>query len=338
MNNKVLVIDEIHNLTASMVGGGFNGPKLYELIMRARNLKIVLLSGTPVINYAFELGLMMNLLRGLISSYRINIKHPSSIFNRDQIQRILKSIPQIDRFKINVRDKSIDVTRTPIGFVKSSTGNGKVVKSDLNNDPSDIYFISLIIQELSKLNIGSRPAHRSGARSKYSIRAIPWVFGWSLSRHTLPAWYGLGTAISSIINESEKLDTLKHMYQEWPYFRSLFDNIQMALSKADLVVSKDYADLVKNKKQSSVIYKKIFDEYQLSIESLLKVTENQDLLKDNEKLALSIYRRKPYLDPLNYIQVMLLEKNRLEAEHNEKLFNPLIRTIHAISTGLKNTG
>ena len=150
-DNKVLVIDEIHNLTASMVGGGFNGPKLYELIMRARNLKIVLLSGTPVINYAFELGLMMNLLRGLISSYRIRIKHPSSIFNRDQIERILKSIPQIDRLKINVRDKSIDVTRTPIGFVKSSKGNGKVVKSDLNDDPSDAYFVSLIIQELSKL-------------------------------------------------------------------------------------------------------------------------------------------------------------------------------------------
>ena len=202
----------------------------------------------------------------------------------------------------------------------------------------DYFYEGTPIQELSKLNIGSRPAHRSGARSKYSIRAIPWVFGWSLSRHTLPAWYGLGTAISSITNESEKLDTLKNMYQEWPFFRSLFDNIQMALSKADLVVSKDYADLVKNKKQSSAIYKKIFDEYQLSIESLLKVTENQDLLKDNEKLALSIYRRKPYLDPLNYIQVMLLEKNRLEAEHNEKLFNPLIRTIHAISTGLKNTG
>ena len=236
-------------------------------------------------------------------------------------------------------EKEYDSTYEDLMDQLSNLGEGSYRNLTEDTDGiMDYFYEGTPIQELSKLNIGSRPAHRSGARSKYSIRAIPWVFGWSLSRHTLPAWYGLGTAISSITNESEKLDTLKNMYQEWPYFRSLFDNIQMALSKADLVVSKDYADLVKNKKQSSVIYKKIFDEYQLSIESLLKVTENQDLLKDNEKLALSIYRRKPYLDPLNYIQVMLLEKNRLEAEHNEKLFNPLIRTIHAISTGLKNTG
>jgi len=150
-DNKVLVIDEIHNLTASMVGGGFNGPKLYELIMRSKNLKIVLLSGTPVINYAFEIGLMMNMLRGLIRSYRINLKHPNGIFNAAQIENILKSTPHVDRFKLNIRNKSIDITRTPIGFIKSPSGNRKVVKSDLNNDPSDQYFVGVIIQELSKL-------------------------------------------------------------------------------------------------------------------------------------------------------------------------------------------
>ena len=149
-DDKVLVIDEIHNLTASMVGSGFNGPKLYELIMRAKNLKVVLLSGTPVINYAFELGLMMNMLRGLIRSFRIPLKHPSGIFNAGQIESSLRNVKQIDRFKVNVRNKSIDVTRIPIGFIKSPSGNGKVIKSELNNDTNDIFFIGLIIQELSK--------------------------------------------------------------------------------------------------------------------------------------------------------------------------------------------
>ena len=148
-NNKVLVIDEIHNLTASMVGSGFNGPKLYELIMRATNLKLVLLSGTPVINYAFELGLMMNMLRGLIVSFRIRLNHPTGKFNNQEITKVLQDIYQIDRFKINTRDKSIDVTRVPIGFIKSPNKNNKVVKSVLNDDTSHQYFVGLIIQALS---------------------------------------------------------------------------------------------------------------------------------------------------------------------------------------------
>jgi hypothetical protein len=160
-NNKVLVIDEIHNLTASMVGGGFNGPKLYELIMRAKNLKIVLLSGTPVINYAFELGLMMNMLRGLIESFNIKLKHPSGKFNKSNLEKALKEISQIDRFKINIRDKSIDVTRVPIGFIKSPFKNNKVIKSPLNDNIDEQYFINIIMHELSKLGYQKLREHET---------------------------------------------------------------------------------------------------------------------------------------------------------------------------------
>ena len=148
-DNKILVIDEIHNLTSSMVGSGFNGPRIYELIMRATNLKLVLLSGTPVINYAFELGLMMNMLRGFIKSYTIKLKHPHQEFNLSTIDRVLSKIPSIDRYRIDPAKKSIDITRVPVGFIKSGTGT--VIKSDVNTAVNDEHFIREVTEALRKL-------------------------------------------------------------------------------------------------------------------------------------------------------------------------------------------
>ena len=100
----------------------------------------------------------------------------------------------------------------------------------------DYFYEATPVQELGQLNIGSRPSHRNTTdRSKQSIRAIPWVFGWSLSRHTLPAWYGLGSALQKILDSDEKnLNLLQNMYKKWPYFKVLLANIRMALAKADL--------------------------------------------------------------------------------------------------------
>ena len=161
------------------------------------------------------------------------------------------------------------------------------------------------MQELAELNIGSRPSHRKKTnRSKYSIRAIPWVFGWSLSRHTLPAWYGLGTALNKIVSEETgNLDKLKSMYTEWPFFSVLLDNIQMALSKSDLGIAKDYSQLVENKKAASEIISDIEIEYESTVSSLLQIVGSDKLLSENTKLSLSLNRRQPYLDPLNYIPV-----------------------------------
>ena len=204
----------------------------------------------------------------------------------------------------------------------------------------DYFYEATPVKELGELNIGSRPSHRKMTeKSKYSIRAIPWVFGWSLSRHTLPAWYGLGSALSlSIGKNKSNLDELKSMYEKWPFFRVLLENIQMALSKADLDIARDYAQLVKDKKLSKNIVDDIEEEYKLTVAMLLDVLDTQELLSENKKLYLSLNRRKPYLDPLNYIQVMLLKKHRGEKTDNQNNFDMLLRTIHAISIGMKNTG
>jgi len=203
---------------------------------------------------------------------------------------------------------------------------------------TDYFYEATPVQELGELNIGSRPTHREkGERSRYSIRAIPWVFGWSLSRHTLPAWYGLGTALEKIYKE-DGIEVLKNMYKKWPFFRMMIDNIGQAIAKADLAIAKDYAALANDQKQAGKIIKKIEDEYKLTESLMLEIIESERLLADNKKLALSLYRRKPYMDPLNYIQVMLLRKHRKSSSHDDAVFDPLLRTIHAIAAGLRNTG
>jgi phosphoenolpyruvate carboxylase len=202
----------------------------------------------------------------------------------------------------------------------------------------DYFYEATPVQELGQLNIGSRPSHRNTSdRSKDSIRAIPWVFGWSLSRHTLPAWYGLGSAIEKVLSEDEKnLSLLQNMYKKWPYFNVLLDNIRMALAKADLNIAKDYSELVEDQKSAKIIISKIEDEYARTKELLLKITDTNELLSSTSHVSLSIHRRMPYLDPLNYIQVRLLKECR--KNNNDDLFDPLLRTIHAIAKGMKNTG
>ena len=214
---------------------------------------------------------------------------------------------------------------------------------DLTDDKPgimDYFYEATPVQELAELNIGSRPSHRKQTnRSKYSIRAIPWVFGWSLSRHTLPAWYGLGTALNKIVSENpSNMDNLKSMYTEWPFFSVLLDNIQMALSKSDIGIAKDYAQLVQNKEAAKDIIADIETEYNSTVSTLLEIVGSDELLAENTKLSLSLKRRQPYLDPLNYIQVMLLQKHRKISGEDTVNFDPLLRTIHAIAIGMKNTG
>ena len=226
-------------------------------------------------------------------------------------------------------------------IMKDMSEKGEIKYRDLTDKTPgliDYFYEATPVQELGELNIGSRPSHRSnGERSRYSIRAIPWVFGWSLSRNTLPAWYGLGSALNKIYEE-HGIEILQEMYKEWPFFHMMIDNIGQAIAKADLAISKDYATLANDQETAGKIFKKIEEEYKLTESLMLQIIDTHRLLADNKKLALSLYRRKPYMDPLNYIQVMLLRKHRNSDSRDEAVFNPLLRTIHAIAAGLRNTG
>ncbi|MEW5756520.1 MAG: phosphoenolpyruvate carboxylase [Pseudomonadota bacterium] len=207
----------------------------------------------------------------------------------------------------------------------------------------DYFYEATPLAEIGMMNIGSRPSHRKkGDRSKSSVRAIAWVFGWAQSRHTLPAWLGIGSALEKWSrNEPARIAQLKEMYQKWPFFRALLSNTQMALFKADAKITEMYAELCEDKKRGREINKLIRDELSRTTDMVLKVTGNKTLIEENPSLALALMRRNPYLDPLNHIQVTLLQRYRREnisEDERAQWLDPLLRSINAIAAGMRNTG
>lgn len=206
----------------------------------------------------------------------------------------------------------------------------------------DYFYETTPVTEIGLLNMGSRPSHRKKAdRSLASIRAIPWVFGWAQSRHTLPAWYGIGTALKQFIEADQAgLEQLRTMYREWPFFRGLLSNVQMALTKADMEISEEYARLCDHP-NTMTIYRAIADEYALTVAGVMQVAQIETLLEDNPSLVLSLSRRRAYIDPINHIQVRMLKRYRSDSvwdAEQESWLAPLMRSINAIASGMRNTG
>ncbi|MDX9741752.1 MAG: phosphoenolpyruvate carboxylase [Gammaproteobacteria bacterium] len=207
----------------------------------------------------------------------------------------------------------------------------------------DYFYEATPVTEIGLLNIGSRPSHRRRSdRTKGSIRAIPWVFGWAQSRHTLPAWYGIGSALEHwCADNPEGIAQLRTMYKQWPFFRALLSNTQMSLFKADMGIARRYANLCPDAELANGIYEQIRAEYERTVRQILHAANIDHLIDENPTLRLSLSRRNPYMDPLNHIQVMLLERTREpKAEESEKAVwvDPLLRSINAIAAGMRNTG
>jgi phosphoenolpyruvate carboxylase len=206
----------------------------------------------------------------------------------------------------------------------------------------DYFYEATPVDAIALLNIGSRPSHRKKAdRSLGSIRAIPWVFGWAQARHTLPAWLGIGSAIEQWRgSDLERLAKLQRMYQEWPFFRAILSNTQMSLFKAEMQIAHEYANLVSDQVRAEAIYQAIAEEYQRTLTQVLNVAGLHAVMEETPELQLSLARRNSYLDPLNHIQITLLERYRHETdeEARKEWLDPLLRSINAIAAGMRNTG
>jgi phosphoenolpyruvate carboxylase len=193
--------------------------------------------------------------------------------------------------------------------------------------------------ELGALNIGSRPMSRKGSQRFEDLRAIPWVFAWTQSRQMIPAWYAAGTGLHSFASKGEEnVKTLQEMYQKWPFFQSTINNLQMALMKADLTTAKEYLHLVEDKTMAERIFTDISDEYKQTKDILLRITGNQELLDHTPNIQESVYRRNPYVDPLNFLQVDLIQKMRESEDPSEELLTEVLLTISGVAAGLVNTG
>ncbi|WP_233452244.1 phosphoenolpyruvate carboxylase, partial [Metabacillus niabensis] len=195
------------------------------------------------------------------------------------------------------------------------------------------------LNEVGELNIGSRPMKRKDRNRFEDLRAIPWVFAWTQSRQLIPAWYAAGTGLEEFASKSEEnLKLLQRMYLEWPFFRSTIDNLQMALMKADITTAKEYTSLVKDKTIAERIFGNIVEEYEKTKEILLKISGDEELLDHTPNIKESVYRRNPYVDPLNFLQVELIKELRAQEEPNEELLTEVLLTISGIAAGLRNTG
>ncbi|CAN5638637.1 phosphoenolpyruvate carboxylase [soil metagenome] len=204
------------------------------------------------------------------------------------------------------------------------------------------------IQGIEDLPIGSRPARRGGARSLASLRAIPWVFSWTQSRHMIPAWYGLGSAVEAAVQGGEApegddgpLETLRTLYRTSSFFRATIDNAELALAKADMGIARIHGELVEDAEVRREIGQMIEAEFQRSRDAVLTLTGQAELLDQVPWLKRSIQVRNPYVDPLNLLQVSLFRRLRAASEGSnaESESRELIRlTIQGIAGGLRTTG
>jgi phosphoenolpyruvate carboxylase len=204
---------------------------------------------------------------------------------------------------------------------------------------TEYFFTATPIREIAELNIGSRPSARKASDRIEDLRAIPWVFSWGLNRTLLPGWFGFGSAVKQFVEREGDagLVQLQAMYKNWPFFRGLMSNMDMVLSKTDMGIASSYAELVADVELRERIFGAINREWEDTVEKLFAVTGNTTLLQDNPTFARSLMTRTPYIDPLNHLQVALLQRHR--AGDNDELVKRAIHlTINGIATGLRNSG
>ena len=208
---------------------------------------------------------------------------------------------------------------------------------------AEYFFDATPIREIAKLNIGSRPASRKASQRIEDLRAIPWGFSWGQCRLTLPGWYGFGSAIQEFLNQPKAADRkaalslLQKMYKEWPFFRTLLSNMDMALAKSDLALASRYSELVPDVKLRKKIFGAIESEWNKTVEALNLVTGEKVRLAKNPSLARSIRNRFPYIDPLHHLQVELVRRYRA-GKHDERVQRGIHIAINGIAAGLRNTG
>lgn len=210
------------------------------------------------------------------------------------------------------------------------------------------------IQEISQLQISSRPARRGGKKDFSSLRAIPWVFSWTQSRFLLPSWYGVGTALQSFLDEEpeEHLKLLCYFYLKWPFFKMAISKVEMTLAKVDLQIAHHYVEELSpgaDRDRFEQVYEQIASEYHLTRDLVFSITGHKRLLDGDPELQRSVQLRNGTIVPLGFLQVSLLKRLRqhsaptaagvIQSRYSKgELLRGALLTINGIAAGMRNTG
>lgn len=195
-------------------------------------------------------------------------------------------------------------------------------------------------QELAGLNVGSRPAKRNPSGGVESLRAIPWIFSWTQTRLNLPAWLGVGDALSAKLKTDAPL--LKEMYAKWPWFQTVVDLIEMILVKSEKEIAANYDNVLVHDAESKALGAELREKLTVTMNAVLAVSGHKELQENNTVLLRSLQVRNPYVDPLNIIQAELLLRLRASSgvsdANKEILRDALLITINGIANGMRNSG